>query len=256
MEFKGRGAPLSARGVEAACDALGIGGIELWTVMRVETQGCGFLADRRLKVLYERHWFHHFTGGKFSAANSEISNAEAGGHVGGAGEFARLAQAMKLDRMAALKSASWGLGQIMGFNAGRAGFVDAGAMIEAFVDGEDAQVQAMATYIAKGAEADALRGHRWAQFAELYNGPAYKRNDYDKKLERAFRTLSAGPLPDLRLRTAQLYLTYLGYDPKGVDGVMGPNTHAALRMFQTAETLPVTGALDDATAMRLRAMAG
>jgi peptidoglycan hydrolase-like protein with peptidoglycan-binding domain len=144
----------------------------------------------------------------------------------------------------------------MGFNAERAGYADAGAMIEAFVDGEDAQVQAMATYIAGGDEADALRARRWEDFAAKYNGPSYKKNRYDEKLAGAFAALSAGPLPDLRLRTAQLYLTYLGYNPKGVDGVMGRNTRDALRAFQTEEALAQTGQLDDATENRLRAMAG
>lgn len=255
MEFKGKGEPLSAEGVEAACDTLGIGGVELWTVMQVETRGCGFLPDRRLKVLYERHWFHRLTGGRFSAAHPEVSSESAGGYAGGAAEFARLGAALKLDRMAALKSASWGLGQIMGFNAERAGFADAGAMIEAFVDGEDAQVQAMATYIAAGDEADALRERRWADFAAKYNGPSYKQNRYDEKLAAAHAALAAGPLPDLRLRTAQLYLTYLGYDPKGVDGIMGRNTRNALLQFQASETLPQTGQLDDTTYKRLRAMA-
>lgn len=32
----------------------------------------------------------------------------------------------------------------------------------------------------------ALRGRKWAKFAELYNGKAYAENLYDVKLERAF----------------------------------------------------------------------
>jgi hypothetical protein len=256
MEFKGKGAPLTAQGVAAACDTLGIGDVELWTVMQVETKGCGFLPDRRLKILFERHWFHKFTDGRFSQARSDISSAEAGGYAGGAAEFARLAAAMEFDRLAALKSTSWGLGQIMGFNAGRAGFADAGAMVAAFADGEDAQAQAMAAYIAGGAEAAALREHRWEEFAAKYNGPSYKANEYDTRLAGAFARLSVGPLPDLRLRTAQLYLGYLGFDPHGVDGVVGRNTRNALGAFQAAEDLPRTGQLDDATEQRLRVMAG
>ena len=96
MEFQGRGAPLSVQGVETACATLAVRDVELWTVIQVETKGCGFLADRRPKILFERHWFHKFTGGKFSAEHPDISNAEAGGYAGGAGEFARLAAAMKL----------------------------------------------------------------------------------------------------------------------------------------------------------------
>ncbi|MEG6992119.1 N-acetylmuramidase domain-containing protein, partial [Pseudomonas aeruginosa] len=32
----------------------------------------------------------------------------------------------------------------------------------------------------------ALKGRKWAEFARRYNGPAYARNLYDVKLERAY----------------------------------------------------------------------
>ena len=38
-----------------------------------------------------------------------------------------------------------------------------------------------------------------------------------------------------------------GYNPDGIDGVLGQNTQTALRRFQTAQHLPVTGYLDVAT---------
>ena len=43
-----------------------------------------------------------------------------------------------------------------------------------------------------------------------------------------------------RLRSA-------GYTPGAADGVPGPQTVAALRQYQTAQGLPVTGLLDEAT---------
>ncbi|NWG47496.1 MAG: peptidoglycan-binding protein [Alphaproteobacteria bacterium] len=46
--------------------------------------------------------------------------------------------------------------------------------------------------------------------------------------------LADGPLPDLTVRTAQLYLTYLSYDPHGVDGHWGPMTRHALTAFLQA----------------------
>ncbi|MCC7045575.1 MAG: DUF3380 domain-containing protein [Alphaproteobacteria bacterium] len=257
MEFKGRGAPLSARGVESCCTTLGVSDVELWTVIQVETGGCGFFADRRPKIRFERHWFATFTSGQFSAEHPDVSSEKRGGSArDNAAEYVRLAAAMKLDRLAALKSASWGLGQIMGFNAVHAGFADAGAMIAAFVEGEDAQARAMATFIAKADKAAALREHRWDDFAAAYNGPRYKDNDYDTRLAAAYDRLSAGPLPDLRLRAAQLYLGYLGFDPRGVDGILGNGTRQALRAFQAEEALPQTGALDATTEQRLRVLAG
>ncbi|MGA2986163.1 MAG: peptidoglycan-binding domain-containing protein [Terriglobia bacterium] len=42
-----------------------------------------------------------------------------------------------------------------------------------------------------------------------------------------------------------------GYNPGPIDGVMGAQTRAAIRQYQTAENLPVTGHLDDETAGKL-----
>jgi peptidoglycan hydrolase-like protein with peptidoglycan-binding domain len=42
-----------------------------------------------------------------------------------------------------------------------------------------------------------------------------------------------------------------GYDPGPIDGVMGSQTRAAIRQYQTAENLPVTGHLDGQTAGKL-----
>ena len=42
-----------------------------------------------------------------------------------------------------------------------------------------------------------------------------------------------------------------GYDPGPIDGVMGSQTRTAIRQYQTAENLPVTGHLDGETAGKL-----
>ena len=42
-----------------------------------------------------------------------------------------------------------------------------------------------------------------------------------------------------------------GYDPGPIDGVMGSQTRAAIRQYQKAENLPVTGHLDGETAGKL-----
>jgi len=53
-------------------------------------------------------------------------------------------------------------------------------------------------------------------------------------------------MPDLDLRAAQLYLTFGGFDPGPVDGVLGSRTRAALIDFQNQQGLPATGEVDDA----------
>lgn len=47
-------------------------------------------------------------------------------------------------------------------------------------------------------------------------------------------------------------LTQLGYVPRGIDGVAGAGTEAALRSFQEQNDLPVTGLADEATISKLQ----
>lgn len=49
------------------------------------------------------------------------------------------------------------------------------------------------------------------------------------------------------VRQLQRVLAHLGHDPGAIDGQFGPQTTAAVRAFQTAEALPVTGAWDQPT---------
>ncbi len=53
-------------------------------------------------------------------------------------------------------------------------------------------------------------------------------------------------------RDVQERLSALGHDTRGIDGVFGGGTRAALRQWQTAASLPVTGFLDQPSLDRLR----
>src|SRR5580700_3094177 len=108
MDFIGKSKALSADGLTAVTDSLSVPAAEIWTVLAVETSGCGFLADRRPPILFERHIFSRLTYGKFDT--SDVSHPQAGGYgPSGANQYVRLANAIQLDRTAALQSASWGL---------------------------------------------------------------------------------------------------------------------------------------------------
>src|SRR5262245_53461643 len=136
-DFRGPGTPLSAAGAQNASAQVGVGLPELWSVLSVETSGCGFLSDRRPKILFERHIFSRLTHGQFDASHPDISQPSSGGYGdGGAHQYERLGRALQLDRIAALKSASWGLGQVLGTNFANAGFQDVEAMVTAFVASE------------------------------------------------------------------------------------------------------------------------
>lgn len=255
--FVGRSGILSDAAFGEAVRRLGIDAARLWAVLTVETRGFGFLPDRRPKILFERHVFHRRTGGRFSANDPEVSSPGAGGYRGGGAEYARLARAMALDRRAALESASWGLPQLMGFHAASLRYRDVEELVAGFIDGEDAQLDGAVRFIAANAAlADALRARKWATVAFYYNGKNYAKNAYDVKLARYHDLYAAGRTPSLEVRAAQARLTFLGYDPRGVDGVLGHGTRAAALAFQKATGLPATSDLDDATQDRLRVASG
>ena len=127
-------------------ESVQVGLAEIWSILSVEASGCGFLTDRRPAILFERHIFSRLTNGTYDADDPDISAPTAGGYGSpGAHQFARLAAAIQLDRPAALQSASWGLGQILGENFKQAGFEDIETMVSTMVSGEDKQLLAMAT---------------------------------------------------------------------------------------------------------------
>lgn len=92
-------------------------------------------------------------------------------------------------------------------------FQNVEAMVDAMVESEDGQLAAMANFLTSTGLAVSLRAHDWASFARGYNGPNYAMNRYDVKLGRQFQRYVGGTLPDLSIRAAQLYLTYLGFHP-------------------------------------------
>jgi hypothetical protein len=134
VKFVGAGLPFTAKGVNDAAQLLGVHTHTILAITEVETAGCGFLADRRPQILFERHIFQRLTGGQFDAICPRVSAPTSGGYEKrGASQYDRLTLAMQLDEEAALRSTSWGLGQTMGFNAGMVGYDSIDAMIADFV---------------------------------------------------------------------------------------------------------------------------
>ena len=253
MGFTNTGQPMTESGMKAALAIMEMDPAAdmplLWSVLTVESRGFGFLADRRPKILFERHIFYQETAGRFAAEAPDICARSGGGYSGGAVEYDRLGRALALCRRdnlgddPALRSASWGLGQVMGFNAVDAGFSSAADMIERMAASEDAQLAGMAGFIASEKLDAKLRNRDWAGFARRYNGTNYWRNEYDMKLKSAFEKFSAGVMRDLCARTAQGALLYLGFSPGDPDGVVGQNTRKAIAAFRKANNLGTGGEL-------------
>jgi len=233
--------------VEGAATALGCQVAAVRAVLDVESRG-GFLPDKRPKILFERHFFHRLTKGKFDKGHAGISSATPGGYSGGAAEYTRLAEAIGLDRNAGLRSASWGAFQIMGDNCKLAGFADVEGFVAAMVAGEGPQLTAFVAFVKAAGLADELRRTDWAGFARGYNGPNYAINRYDEKLAAAYLLHSAGgervrsPQPLLQMGDSGDEVKTLQTALKiKADGDFGPGTKAAVIAFQKGKKLYADG---------------
>ncbi len=168
---------------------IGVGEDEIHAVLDVESAGSGFDSKGRVKMLFEPHVFWRLLGpgekrDRAVSAGLAYSRWKPGAYP--RDSYPRLIQAMKIDPELALQSASWGLGQIMGFNFKAAGYPSAAAMVTQFADDEDEHLEAMIRFIKANGLDDELRRHDWAGFARGYNGPGFSKNGYDRKLKAAF----------------------------------------------------------------------
>ncbi len=140
----------------------------------------------------------------------------------------------------------------MGENFVVAGFQNVEDILAAMVQSEDAQLEAMGSFLTATKLGASLRTHDWTTFARGYNGPNFAINRYDVRLNGEFQRLSVGVLPDLKVRAAQLYLTYLGFHPGPIEGIAGEKTLSALAQFQAQEQIPLANTVDDDVVAQLR----
>ncbi|MBB5411683.1 hypothetical protein HDG34_005644 [Paraburkholderia sp. HC6.4b] len=257
MNFTGKGAPLTAAGLESARSDMQVDVECIWALIHTETvfPHAGFWQNRSPQMLYEQRVFHEITRGLYDQTASDISSTTPGyyGDNTAADQYRRLNRAIFLDEDAALKSASWGLGQVLGRNFDAAGYGTVDAMLSDMVASEDSQLLATARFIISSEMDGSLACLDWTSFAAAYNGDTTGR--YAGLISGAYAKYKNGGVPDIDVRAAQIYLMYLGIDAEEIDGILLDHTASALRTFQSTRGLPVTGQLDPNTFSRLEAEA-
>lgn len=162
-------------------------------VCQVEAPGGGFNPDSTPVTLFEGHKFFKYTAGSFAAIAPDLCFERwTRQHYGKdwKAEQLRLQRAIRLNRHAALMSASWGKFQVMGFNHRLAGFEDVQDFVNAMYTGEREHLMAFVAFVHSTGLAAALRRQDWAAFARGYNGASYADNNYDTKLQTAFNQFS------------------------------------------------------------------
>lgn len=179
---------LTTAGLQRAAASLNCNLPALLAVLTVEAPRGGFQADGQVSILFERHKFSKLTAGKYDKSHPDISNPKRGGYGPYSAQHGKLQRAVALDRDAALKSASWGKPQILGSNWAEAGAKSLQDFINRMSRSEDDQLELFVNFIkASPARLRALQQRDWATFARLYNGSAYRENQYDVKLAEAYR---------------------------------------------------------------------
>lgn len=169
-------------------------------IQQVESGGNGFLPDGRPRILFEGHIFWSELQKVGINPNSHVSgNGDIlypswtrNHYKGGTAEYSRLDRAKRIHEVAALKSASWGEFQVMGFNHSVVGYSDVKSFVEAMHRPGGNQLSAVMEFCKNNNLLRHVQGSskNWASFARGYNGPGYAQNAYDKKLADAYARFS------------------------------------------------------------------
>lgn len=184
--------------IQAQASKLGIEVAALKAVIEVECKGSGFNVDGTPVILFERHVFRQrlIVNGKAAAADKamrerpDLCNKTMGNHGLYSAQHGRLNAAAQYHRESALESASWGIGQVMGYHWKALGYPTLQNFINAMYCDEASQLEAMCRFIVTNKLINALKNKDWKAFARGYNGPAYARNSYDVKLGNAYKKWS------------------------------------------------------------------
>ncbi len=181
--------------IQSQAQALGIEAAALKAVIEVECKGSGFNADSTPVILFERHVMRQrlIANGQSKVVDQmmikrpDLCSKPAGGYGLYSAQHGRLNAAAQYHRSSALESASWGLGQVMGYHWQSLGYKTLQVFVNAMYKDEASQLDAMCRYIKVNGLINALKNKDWKAFAHGYNGSGYTKNNYDVKLANAYK---------------------------------------------------------------------
>ena len=172
----------------------------LRAIVDVESSGSGFypvghLSAGKCKVRFEPDYFQKFSNSRpyFIPASVTVDAAKADPRFTGREAYE---QAVIQSPASAIQATSFGLGQIMGFNFQRVGYVSLMDFSNAMEDNEYNQLQAFINFITADINLlSAAQNKDFVTVARLYNGKKYAERVYDKKLVEAYQKVSLVKIP-------------------------------------------------------------
>ena len=184
---------LGHQDIERAAISLNIPLACMRAVNEVESRGEGFFGTDQAAIQFERHIFYArlkrqgVDVKRLKSQHPDIVNDEQGGYECGLDEWTRLNRAMQINRPAAIESTSWGMFQVMGFHWKELKYANADDFMTRMNRSEGMQLDALVRFLkANPAMVRALQIINFTDFARLYNGLSYAKNQYDLKIAKAF----------------------------------------------------------------------
>lgn len=257
-DFKGEARRLDTLDIPVMAARLSMSEDLVHALDEVESAGSGFDKQGRPKMLFEPHLFYRNLSGaaRDAAVKAGLAHKDWRRDYP-TDSYPRLVRAMEIDEDAALKSASWGRYQTLGSHHRVLGYRSPHGMVQAFMDDEEAHLDAFVTYTIVNRLDDDLREGRYDIFFAGYNGPLYKQHGYDRKFEtalRKWRGIADTPVPGEKpayvdgatVKAVQKKLYDLGYVEVGMmDGSWGPKTRGTILAFRADHGLPLIPIIDD-----------
>lgn len=194
--FRNPNAPaVTSDEMTALASSLGCTVKQIVTVGRVESAGGGWDDTGLLKCLWERHWLWK----RVRFAIPLLSDPKPGGYTVDADRdglndsWEKLADASLRYGALAFECASFGKFQIMGGHWKALGYPSVLEFVWQMSRTEAAHYRALAAFVRVNGLLPALRAidgnaENCRAFAKGYNGPAYERFDYHRKLAAAWKT--------------------------------------------------------------------
>jgi hypothetical protein len=147
------------------------------------------LGDHVPKILFERHYFHKLTNGKYDNDPDISSKSPFTKYGSYAKQYERLIKAYALSPREALMSASWGKFQVMGANM-HSDELSIEDILYKISRSEKNHLITLKGYLLKNKNAlEALKSKKWDKFALYYNGSGYKKNNYDVHIKEIYEKL-------------------------------------------------------------------